>query len=88
MALTAIASCEEQGWFDLMEARGEVLAVLEPGEGGWKSAADELSYINAAMSFIESGKNAKWCGSLHELQHSSTSLVMMQRRSSAGILGS
>ena len=50
--------CEEQGWFDLMEARGEVLAVLEPGEGGWKSAADELSYINAAMSFIESGKNA------------------------------
>ena len=58
MALTAYRFCEEQGWFDLMEARGEVLAVLEPGEGGWKSAADELSYVNAAMSFIESGKNA------------------------------
>ena len=70
MALNSYRFCEEdQGWFDLMEARGEVLAVLEPGEGGWKSAADELSYINAAMSFIESGKNAKWCGSLHELQH-------------------
>ena len=50
---------EKQGWLDLVNSRGEALVALEPGEGGWGAAADEQAYVDAAMSFVNSGRNAK-----------------------------
>lgn len=47
-----------QGWLDLVNSRGEVLVALEPGEGGWKTPAEEEAYVAAAMAFVNSGKNA------------------------------
>ncbi len=38
--------------------RGEVLVALTAGKDGWGSAEEELDYVNAAMAFVESGKNA------------------------------
>ena len=48
----------EEGWFDVMEEKGEVLVVLEPGEEGWGSAEEEIDYVNAAMSFVRGTTNA------------------------------
>ena len=50
---------QRQGWLDYVNSRGEFLAILEPGEKGWGTAAEEMAYVNEAMSFINSGRNAK-----------------------------
>ena len=39
------------GWIATANARGEGLFVLEPGEDGWGSYADESDYVNAAIGF-------------------------------------
>jgi hypothetical protein len=43
-------------WKDLADEKEEGLFVLEPGENGWGSAADELAYVTAAMSFYISNR--------------------------------
>jgi hypothetical protein len=50
---------QEQGWLELTGSRGEALVALEPGEGGWGSAAEEEAYVDAAMAFVNGGRNAK-----------------------------
>ena len=49
---------EENGWFDLADAKGEGLIVLEPADGQWGTREEEQDYVNAAMSFARSGRNA------------------------------
>ena len=44
------------GWKDLADETEEGLFILEPGPNGWGSAADELAYVNAAMSFYISNR--------------------------------
>ena len=41
------------GWRDIADERGEGLFVLEPGEGGWSTAAAERAYVDAAMAFYQ-----------------------------------
>jgi pimeloyl-ACP methyl ester carboxylesterase len=43
---------DSQGWIAQANKEGEGLFVLEPGSGGWGSAAAEASYVNAAMKFL------------------------------------
>ena len=52
------AFIEEQGWFALADEKGEGLFVLEPGAGGWGSAAQESTYVTAAMNFLRTPSNA------------------------------
>ena len=47
----------DNGWFELANAKGEGLFVLEPGAGGWGSAQDESAYVEAAIAFLKSGNN-------------------------------
>jgi poly(3-hydroxybutyrate) depolymerase len=42
---------QKAGWIDMAERREEGLFVLEPGEGGWGSYEDEITYVNTAMAF-------------------------------------
>ncbi len=49
---------DSAGWFDLMDAKGEGLVVLEPGADGWGTAQTEASYINSAMGVVRSGRNS------------------------------
>ncbi|KHL16394.1 hypothetical protein CLV56_2773 [Mumia flava] len=42
------------GWRDVADERSEGLVVLEPGDGGWKAAADESAYVEAAIGFYQS----------------------------------
>ncbi|MDD6212620.1 MAG: hypothetical protein PUB22_05695, partial [Clostridiales bacterium] len=48
---------EKQGYTDLMEERGEILAVLE-ADKKWTDLETELAYVTEAMNFVNSGKNA------------------------------
>lgn len=50
---------QRQGWLELANTRGEFLAVIEPGEKGWGTAAEEMAYVDEAMKFFNTGKNAK-----------------------------
>jgi poly(3-hydroxybutyrate) depolymerase len=50
---------QRQGWLELANSRGEFLVVLEPGEKGWGEAEDEKAYVEAAMTFANTGRNAK-----------------------------
>ncbi len=47
----------QQGYTQLMDQRGEVLALLLP-DGAWGGLDKELPYVTSAMSFINSGANA------------------------------
>lgn len=38
--------------------KGEGLIVLEPADGQWGTREEEQDYVNAAMSFARSGRNA------------------------------
>ena len=49
---------QKEGWFDVADAKGEGLMVLEPGEKGWGKAADEAAYMEEAIGFFRSGVNA------------------------------
>ena len=42
----------ENGWFDLAEENGECLFVLAPGSGGWGSVEEELPFLTAALSWL------------------------------------
>ena len=53
-----VAYLDSAGWFDLMDAKGEALVVLEPGANGWGTATEEADYVNAAMGVVRSGRNA------------------------------
>ena len=48
---------ESAGWFDLMNAKGEAMVILEPGANGWGDAKSEADYVNAAMGVVRSGRN-------------------------------
>ncbi len=54
-----IAWAEEQGYTQLMDERGEVLALLQPALGAWGDLETELAYVTDAMNFVNSGRNAK-----------------------------
>ena len=41
---------KDNGWFDVIDAQGEILLALEPGEGGWGTPEEELAYVNAAIT--------------------------------------
>ncbi|MER7282964.1 PHB depolymerase family esterase [Dactylosporangium sp. NPDC000244] len=43
-------------WRDIADDREEGLFILEPGEHGWGTAADEAEYVNAALAFYESNR--------------------------------
>ena len=47
----------DNGWFELANAKGEGLFVLEPGAGGWDDAQKESAYVEAAIAFLKSGNN-------------------------------
>ncbi|MDD6212577.1 MAG: PHB depolymerase family esterase [Clostridiales bacterium] len=49
---------EESGWIDLADERGECLFVLEPGKDGWGTQAEEADYVNSAIAFLRSTRNA------------------------------
>ena len=53
-----VSYLDSAGWFDLMDTKGESLAVLEPGANGWGSAAEEASYLEQAMGVLISTRNA------------------------------
>ena len=42
----------ENGWFDLAEENGECLFVLAPGSSGWGSVEEELPFLTAALSWL------------------------------------
>ena len=48
---------DSAGWFDLMDAKGEAMVVLEPGANGWGTAKSEDAYVNAAMGVVRGGRN-------------------------------
>lgn len=48
-----------EGWFDLADEKSAAILALEPGAEGWGTAAEEADYVNAAMKFLNSGRNAK-----------------------------
>ena len=51
---------EQQGWFDLMDEKGEGLFVLEPGANGWGTAQEEAEYINTLfVPTARGGVNSK-----------------------------
>lgn len=43
-------------WVDIATRREEGLFVLEPGEGGWGDAANEATYVEAAMAFYQNNR--------------------------------
>ncbi len=43
------------GWIQLADSYGFCLFVLEPGEGGWKTAEEEMPYFQAGYSAERSG---------------------------------
>lgn len=47
----------EQSWLTLADQKGEGLFILEPGTGGWGTAAEEAAYLDAATAFLKSGNN-------------------------------
>lgn len=51
------AFLDSEGWFNLADTKGEAFIVLEPGTGGWGSAASEDAYVNEAMGVLRSGRN-------------------------------
>ena len=53
-----VAYLDTAGWFDLMDAKGEALVVLEPGANGWGTATEEADYVNSVMGVVRSGRNA------------------------------
>ncbi len=53
---------QENGWFDLMDRKGEALFVLEPGANGWGTVEQEKGYIAEAVGFLKSGVNGNGVG--------------------------
>ncbi|MDD6211823.1 MAG: PHB depolymerase family esterase, partial [Clostridiales bacterium] len=51
------AWADKMGFTELMEERGEILAILE-ADKKWKDLDTELAYVTEAMNFLKSGRNA------------------------------
>ena len=56
-SVNTVTYLDSAGWFDLMDAKGEAMVVLEPGANGWGTAKSEDAYVNAAMGVVRGGRN-------------------------------
>ena len=46
------AFLQEQGWLEQADTYGELLFVLEPGQGGWGTPDSEAAYLEACLGEV------------------------------------